>query len=151
MTDQNRRMNLLQELARATEAFRAAEALLGLNLYADSVSRAYYAAFHVVRALLLSRGVEPKTHAGAIHLLNQEFIRPGLLPSSVNRSIAGLQRSREFADYDAATVFSAEDAQSELDSARAFEARERRGHPRSETEGVGPARRAGSSPGGDSH
>jgi len=122
VTDENRRSNLLQELARASEAFRAAEALLALGLHSDSVSRAYYAAFHVVRALLLSRGVEPKTHARAIHLLNVEFIRPGTLPSHFNRLIAGLQRSREFADYDAATLFSSEDAAGELQSARSFEA-----------------------------
>lgn len=65
--------------------------------------------------------VEPKTHAGAIHLLNVEFIRPGLLPSSFNRLFAGLQRSRELADYDAAVTFSREDAQAEIDAARSFE------------------------------
>jgi uncharacterized protein (UPF0332 family) len=122
VTDENRPRNLLQELARASEAFRAAEALLTLGLHSDSVSRAYYAAFHVVRALLLSRGVEPKTNAGAIHLLNVEFIRPGTLHSHCNRLIAGLQRSREFADHDAATLFSSEDASNELQSARSFEA-----------------------------
>jgi uncharacterized protein (UPF0332 family) len=122
MTDENRRTNLAHELSRASEAFRAAEALLSLNLNADAVSRAYYAAFHVARALLLSHGVEPKTHAGAIHLLNLEFIRPGLLPSSFNRVFGGLQRSREFADYDAAVTFSTEDARAEIEAARAFEA-----------------------------
>ena len=122
MTDENRRRNLAQELQRASEAFRAAEALLSLDLNADAVSRAYYAAFHLIRALLLSRGVEPKTHAGAIHLLNLELIRPGLLPSSFNRLVGGLQRSREFADYDAAVAFSADDARAELEAARSFEA-----------------------------
>ena len=121
MTEENRRKNLAQEVERASAAFRAAEALLGLALYADSISRAYYAAFHVARALLLSRGIEPKTHAGAVHQLNAEFIRPGLLATSFNRLFAGLQRSREFADYDAAVTFSEEDARAELDAARAFE------------------------------
>jgi uncharacterized protein (UPF0332 family) len=121
MTEANRRRNLTNELQRAAEAFRAAEALLSLGLCADSVSRAYYAAFHVARALLLSHGIEPKAHAGVIHLINSDFIRPGLLPTSVNRLFGGLQRSREFADYDAAVVFSTEDARAELESARAFE------------------------------
>lgn len=122
MTDENRKKNLGLELRRAEESFRAAEALLGLGLYADSISRAYYAAFHLARALLLSRGVEPKTHAGAVHQLNAEFIRPGLLSTAFNRLFAGLQRSREFADYDAAVAFSKDDAQAELEAARAFEA-----------------------------
>ncbi len=121
MTEENRKKNLTQEVERAGAAFRAAEALLGLGLHADSISRAYYAAFHIARALLLSRGVEPRTHAGAVHQLNAEFIRPGLLSTSFNRLLAGLQRSREFADYDAAVAFSEDDARGELDAARAFE------------------------------
>ena len=101
---------------------RAAEALLAAGFHADSVSRAYYGAFHLIRALLVSRGIEPRSHSGAIHLLNIEFVRTGVLPSSWNRLLSGLQRSRELADYDAAVSFSAEDARAELEAARAFEA-----------------------------
>lgn len=121
MTEENRRKNLAQELERAGAAFKAAEALLALGLTADTVSRAYYAAFHVARALLLSRGLEAKTHSGLVHLLNTEFIRAGLLPSSFNRLFAGLQRTREYADYDAAATFSEDDARAEVEAARSFE------------------------------
>jgi uncharacterized protein (UPF0332 family) len=120
MTDENRRRNIADAVARAEQALRAARALLGLALNADATSRAYYAAFHIVRALLLTRGVEPKTHAGAIHLLNVEFVREGRLPSSHNRLLAGLQRSRELADYDSAVTFSQEDAAAELADAERF-------------------------------
>ena len=81
------------------------------------MSRSYYAAFH---ALPFSRGIEPKTHAGAIHLFNTEFVRRGLFSSSHNRLLGGLQRARELADYDAAVAFSVEDAAAELNGARAF-------------------------------
>jgi uncharacterized protein (UPF0332 family) len=120
VTEENRRGNLQDELARGELSLRAAEALLSLGLYADSVSRSYYAVFHVIRALLFSRGIEPRSYQGAIRFLNTEFIRPGLLDSSHNRLIGGLQRARELADYDAAVTFSAEDAQAELDAARRF-------------------------------
>ncbi len=122
MTEDNKRKNLRDEIARATDALRAAEALVGLGLHADAVSRAYYGAFHLLRALLLSRGVEPKSHAGAIHLFNTELVRTGMFPSSHNRLLAGLQRARELADYDAAVVFSEQDARAELALARELEA-----------------------------
>jgi len=122
VTDDNRRQNLREELERAEQALRAAEALLGQGLHADSMSRAYYAAFHLVRALLVTRGVEPRSHRGALHLLNREFVRTGLLTSSHNRLLGALQRSRELADYDAAAVFSADDARQQLDDARTFHA-----------------------------
>jgi uncharacterized protein (UPF0332 family) len=120
VTDDNRRRNIGVELARAADALRAAKALVALGLGNDAVSRAYYAVFHYVRALLLTRGVEPKTHAGAVHLLNVEFVRTGLLASSHNRLLAGLQRSRELADYDAAVTFSTEDAVAEVAEAERF-------------------------------
>ena len=75
------------------------------------MSRAYYGAFHALCALLFSRGLEAKSHGGAIHLFNTEFVRTGLLGSSHNRLLAGVQRSRELADYDAAVTFSKEDAE----------------------------------------
>jgi uncharacterized protein (UPF0332 family) len=122
VTDENRKRNIADELARADEAIRAARALLDLNLNADAVSRAYYGAFHSLRALLLSRGVEAKTHAGAIHVFNIEFVRTGLFATSHNRLLAGIQRSRELADYDAGVTFSGDDAKACLSDAEAFRA-----------------------------
>jgi uncharacterized protein (UPF0332 family) len=86
----------------------------------DAVSRAYYAVFHTLHALLLSRGLEAKTHAGAIHLFNIEFVRSGVIASSHNRILAGMQRSRELADYDAAVAFSKDDADASVRDAENF-------------------------------
>ena len=120
MTEESRRKNIAAELVRAETALKAAEALCDLGLHADSVSRSYYAAYHYLRALLFSRGMEPRSHSGAIHLFNTEFVRAGLLPSAHNRLLSGMQGSRELADYDAAAVFAAEDAQAQQDDARTF-------------------------------
>ncbi len=121
MTDESRRQNLKDEVVRAGECLRAAEALIQLGLAADAVSRAYYGAFHILRALLFSQGVEAKSHQGAIHLFNSDLVRKGLMPSSHNRILSGLQRARELADYDAAVVFSVDDARAELEAAKEFE------------------------------
>jgi hypothetical protein len=53
---------------------------------------------------------------------NVEFVRPGTLASSHTRLLAGLQRSRELADYDSSAVFSADDAKALVETARALEA-----------------------------
>lgn len=120
MTEDNKLRNSDQEIARADQAIKAAKALAGLGLASDSVSRAYYAALHAARALLFARGLEAKSHSGVLHLLNAEFIRQGLLPTSHNRMLAQLQRSRELADYDAAVIFSTEDAEEECKAAERF-------------------------------
>ena len=120
MTDDNRKANIRDELARADAAFLAAAALIPLGLHADAVSRAYYAVFHMLRALAFARGIETRTHSGIIHVFNTEFVRPGVFSSSHNRVLSGLQRSRELADYDAAVVFSEDDARAELTAGKSF-------------------------------
>jgi uncharacterized protein (UPF0332 family) len=120
VTDENRRRNIADQLVRADQAMQAAKALAGLGLCNDAVSRAYYAVLHILRAALLSRGVEPKTHGGAVHLFNAELVRAGIFPNTHNRLLSGLQRARELADYDAAVVFSAEDAAAEIADAEVF-------------------------------
>jgi hypothetical protein len=99
MTEDARKTNIRDEIDRATAALRAATALIPLGLHADAISRCYYGAFHALRALGFARGIEARTHAGAIHVFNTEFVRAGLFPSSNNRILSGLQRSRELADY----------------------------------------------------
>lgn len=120
MTRDNRKANIADELQRGDDAVKAAHALAGLGLHADAVSRAYHAVLHALKALLLSRGLEAKSHAGSIHLFNREFVRTGLLDSSNNRLLSGMQRSRELADYAAGIVFSEEDTASELQQAERF-------------------------------
>lgn len=122
MTDESRRANIADELERGRQALAAAEALADLLLFADSISRSYYAVFHCLRALLFSRGVEPKTHSGAIHLFNSEFVRRGLFASTHNRLLAGMKGARELADYDAAASFSRDDARGQIADAHAFAA-----------------------------
>ena len=122
MTDENRRRNVEDEVRRGALARRAAEALLGLGLTSDAVSRACDGAYHFLRAVLFARGVEPRTHAGALHLFDVELVRDGAMSSSHNRLVGGLQRAREPADYDAAVTFSEADARVLIEDARAFEA-----------------------------
>ncbi|MBI3183721.1 MAG: HEPN domain-containing protein [Myxococcales bacterium] len=120
MAEQNPKQEVANELARARQALQSAEALLGLGLFADSVSRSYYAALHLMRALLFTRGVEPQTPEGAIPLFNTELVQRGVFSSGHSRSLAGLQRARELADYDAAVAFSPEVARQCLEDSRAF-------------------------------
>lgn len=120
MTDQARRRNIAESLARAHQALAVAEAALAVDSPADAISRTYYAVLHYLRALLYARGLDPRTHAGAQHLFNQEFVQPGLFPARHNRLLASLQRQRELADYDSATVFDPADTRQQIGEARAF-------------------------------
>ena len=74
----------------------------GLNV--GAVSRLYYYVFHAVRALLLTKGLEPKTHEGALRLLSLHFVKPGLLDPEMSHSFARVMKYREEADYNPSYV-----------------------------------------------
>ncbi|WP_297506165.1 HEPN domain-containing protein, partial [Thermococcus sp.] len=58
-------MNEITALIRkAEERLKATEELLNTSHYAFAISSAYYVMFYCARALLLSRGIAPKSHAG---------------------------------------------------------------------------------------
>jgi uncharacterized protein (UPF0332 family) len=114
----NRRQNLAAELERGRSSLRAAELCLQAGLFDDAVSRAYYGAFHHVQALLLTEGLEARTHAGTHDLLFVHFVRPGLLAPAVAKRFAALQKYREQADYARAFRFDLGGAQEELAAAR---------------------------------
>jgi uncharacterized protein (UPF0332 family) len=99
---------------------RAAEALLALGLTNDAVSRAYYAAFHYARALLLLEGLEPKTHRGVVALLGSHFEVTGRLEPGRVSELAALQTFRSIADYDSRDRLSVARAEAQVSTARGF-------------------------------
>ncbi len=120
MTADNRTANALDEMARGTEALSAADELLRLELYNDAISRAYYAAYHWARAVLLTEGLESKTHRGLNQLLGLHFVRVGRLDQEATALLARLEDSRSASDYSASFRFSADEARGAIKSARRF-------------------------------
>ncbi|MDQ7826410.1 MAG: HEPN domain-containing protein [Candidatus Eremiobacteraeota bacterium] len=105
MTEENKKLNVQFEWERAGESIRAAEVLLSQDLWADTVSKAYYGMFHLARALLFSLGMEAKTHGGMVHLMSMHLVRTGELPSSMVQDFSLMQKRREDADYQVAMRF----------------------------------------------
>lgn len=70
----------MYRLESAEERLKAARLLLERQMYADAVSRAYYAVFQAARAALATRDLDSKKHSGIIGLFNQQFVKTGILP-----------------------------------------------------------------------
>ena len=109
MTDQNRGHAIAEEISRADDALKAADLLAANELFSDAVSRLYYYLLSHVRALLLTVGLEPRSHEGALRLLSLHFIKAGPLPRETAHVFSKLMKFREEADYNASYVFAAED------------------------------------------
>jgi hypothetical protein len=120
VTPQNKAANVKDEVGRDNEALSAARLLLKAGLLNDAVSRAYYAAYHWTSALLLSKGMEPKTHRGKIQLLSLHFVRTGLIGEDAAAHLSRLEDFREASDYSAAVVFSRKDAENAVQRAESF-------------------------------
>lgn len=72
----------IQELLeKADRSLKAAERLLQSGDNDFAVSRAYYAMFYVVQALLLRDGHRRNKHSGVIAAFNEYFVKTGKIPS----------------------------------------------------------------------
>ena len=120
MTGDNARENALEEQARGEEALAAARHLLDGGFHADAVSRAYYAAFHWAQALLVSHGIQARSHRGVIQLIGLHFVREGRLAESDAAGLAHLETYRELSDYSASASFTRAQAEEEIARADQF-------------------------------
>jgi uncharacterized protein (UPF0332 family) len=123
VTDEGAREAGDEEIALAREELRATEALLAAGIPRVALTRAYFAAFHVVRALLFDLGIEPRSHRAAASLFARHYIRTGRLPREDSRILSRLQKYREDADYGGALVADDDMARDEVQRAADFVAR----------------------------
>jgi uncharacterized protein (UPF0332 family) len=94
-----------QELARyrlkqAAESLEEAEFLLSGKMSPRSIiNRAYYAMFYAVLALLVNEPYATSKHTGVLAYFNKNFIKSGLLPEVLGRSLNKAFELRQRGDY----------------------------------------------------
>ena len=62
-------------------------------------NRLYYAVFHAVSALLISRNIQVGTHKGASIRFHQDFVAAGVFSPEAGHMYSRLQQLREEGDY----------------------------------------------------
>jgi uncharacterized protein (UPF0332 family) len=105
---------------RGNDSLKSAEALIELGLILDGLSRAYYAALHYARALLLSIDIIPKSHKGTLTLFSLNFIKTGRIPKEIGVIFSILQKIREDSDYEIGTFYEQDEARKLLEDTRLF-------------------------------
>ena len=110
MTDSNRAAAIVEELARADSALAASNLLAEGGFPSDAVSRLCYSLLFRVRALLLTLGLEAKSHEGALRLLSLHFVKTGRLEPEASHLFSRLMKYREEAGYNTSHVFTVDDA-----------------------------------------
>jgi len=68
--------------------------------YDFASSRAYYAAFYAMEAVLLTKKLSFSKHSSVISAFNQYFVKTNIFPKEFSKLISRLFRERQIGDYD---------------------------------------------------
>ncbi len=109
MIEENKRENIEIELTGASERLSEAELLYSNNFISGAVARLYYSLLYSIRALLLTKGLEPKSHEGALRLFGLHFVKEGIFQPKDSHIFSKLMKYREEADYNPVYIFTKED------------------------------------------
>ena len=109
MKEENKRKNVHEELSHAEDSFKAAGILIDAELFREAVPKLYYALFHILRALLFTKGLEPKSHKGVSHYFDTHFVKTRIFTQELHRFFQRFMKYRHDADYDLDYEISAED------------------------------------------
>ena len=101
-------------LSKAESKLRIAELLLAEQAWEDAVSRAYYAAFHAVSALHLSKENSYSSHSQVIGQFNKQYVKPGAFSKECTLILTRLFEDRQSADYDVIGALGKDDAQQDV-------------------------------------
>lgn len=64
-----------------------------------AANRFYYACYHMLQALFISRGISAKSHDGSLTHLGQDFIISGQIDKKFGRFFSRMVQLRHKADY----------------------------------------------------
>jgi len=87
------------EIDMADEKLESAKYLLEGEFYRDCVSRAYYSMFHAAKAILLLKGVEPKTHKGVLRMFGLHLVKESDVDIYLGKALSYAREVREDSDY----------------------------------------------------
>ena len=105
-------------LAHARAKLEAALVLLAARAPGDAASRAYYAAFHAVSAVLVARGQAYSSHAQVLGAFNRDFVHAGMFPREFTAILARLFEDRQTGDYDPTASLDLAEAERDVEDAR---------------------------------
>jgi len=103
---------------KAERALRAAERHLADGDADFASSKAYYAAFHLMQAALLTQQRTYSKHAGVLAGFSEHFIKPGVVPTDFGQKLQRLRKDREVGDYGYLLRIDPAAARSDVETAR---------------------------------
>lgn len=107
-------------LAKARESLDVARLIDARGSHGFAASRAYYAMFYVVEALLLGEGLEYGSHSAVIAAFGERFQKTGRVPAGFHRMLLDAAECRQLGDYEVNVEVSAGLAGEQMENAQRF-------------------------------
>ena len=107
-------------IGQARETLEEADALRAQSLWRGVINRSYYAMFYAVLALGVFLQVVLSKHSQAIAFFDKEFVKTGIFPRELSRSLHLGFDQRQVTDYGDIWTVSQEEAETVFSEARLF-------------------------------
>lgn len=107
-------------MVKARSSLTAAQKLLEELLFAESISRSYYAMFYAAKALLLLDGIDVSKHSAVIAAFGREYAKTGKIDPRYHRMLLDGFEWRQKSDYDIYWLATREEAEKCLQNAEVF-------------------------------
>ena len=120
LNDEERQIIVNLEKEKALNTFAEMEVLRQAGLWNNIANRLYYAAFHAVSALLIYDHHNFGTHQGAVIMLHQYYVKPGILSKEDGTFYSQLQTMREKSDYNCTYNATEEDTLPRIEETKQF-------------------------------
>jgi len=111
---------LRYRMEQAHDTLREAEILLNAAALRGAINRAYYAMFYALLALLATKQLGTSKHSGAISLFDREFVKTGVFPRELSRSLHLAFDRRQTHDYGEMVEIDQQIAEETLAEAKSF-------------------------------
>jgi len=84
------------------------------------MNRLYYSMFYTVLALLQNKELGTSKHSGAISLFDREYVKPGIFPKEMSKTLHRAFELRQIGDYMEETEVTPNDIEEIRPTATAF-------------------------------
>ncbi len=108
------------QIERANQLLRSIPTLIEIQDYNSAVNRAYYAAFHAIKAIEALDNYDSKKHSGLMTNFRMKYIKTGIFDEKYSEMLKGLAQYRQDSDYNIFVSISLEAAQRQYENAVDF-------------------------------
>jgi len=120
MSDNSQQELIDYRLQQADDSVLEARTLAQVSLWRGAINRAYYAMFYATLALTVEKQQVISKHTGVIAFFDKEFIRTGIFPKELSRSLHFAFERRQNSDYGELLSENAEEVIQAIDESAKF-------------------------------